>query len=122
MGGGGVPCLRMGWSRGGQRSDPHVTEHHPQGVGGADGAGEQSPGALDSRLRKEGGGRKRCSEADPGLVETLEWLVEPLTRGDPSSPLRWTCKSTTNPGRGIKSHGASCQSSDGRPAAERGWL
>lgn len=52
--------------------------------------------AIDPRLRKEGGGRKRCSEADPGLTETLEWLVEPLTRGDPCSPLRWTCKSTTN--------------------------
>src|ERR1039458_3155146 len=52
--------------------------------------------AIDSRLRKEGGGRKRCSEADPGLTTTLEWLVGPLTRGDPCSPLRWTCKSTTN--------------------------
>ena len=31
---------------------------------------------------------------DPGLVELLESLVEPLTRGDPESPLRWTCKST----------------------------
>ena len=51
---------------------------------------------IDSRLRREGGGRKRCSESDPGLTETLEWLVEPLTRGDPCSPLRWTCKSTTN--------------------------
>ena len=52
--------------------------------------------AIDSRLRREGGGRKRCIETDPGLTETLEWLVEPLTRGDPCSPLRWTCKSTTN--------------------------
>jgi len=60
-------------------------------------ARESNPYAvIDSRLRREGGGRKRCSEADPGLTETLEWLVEPLTRGDPSSPLRWTCKSTTN--------------------------
>ena len=47
-------------------------------------------------LRRKGGGRKRRSEADPGLLETLEWLVEPLTRGDPESPLRWTCKSTTH--------------------------
>jgi len=52
--------------------------------------------AVDPRLRREGGGRKRCSEADPGLTATLEWLVEPLTRGDPCSSLRWTCKSTTN--------------------------
>ena len=51
---------------------------------------------LSSRLRVEGGGRKRCSEADPGLVEALEQLVDPATRGDPESPLRWTCKSTTH--------------------------
>jgi transposase len=51
--------------------------------------------AVDSRLRKPGGGRKRCSDSDAGLLETLQWLVEPVTRGDPCSPLRWTCKSTT---------------------------
>ena len=51
---------------------------------------------VASSLRRKGGGRKRRSEADPGLVETLEQLVEPLTRGDPESPLRWTCKSTTH--------------------------
>jgi hypothetical protein len=51
---------------------------------------------LSSRLRVEGGGRKRCSEADPELVEALEQLVDPVTRGDPESPLRWTCKSTTH--------------------------
>ncbi len=57
---------------------------------------EEYPEApLDARLRRKGGGRKRRSEADPELVETLERLVEPLTRGDPESPLRWTCKSTT---------------------------
>lgn len=50
----------------------------------------------DSRLRKPGGGRKRCSDSDAGLQDMLEWLVEPVTRGDPGSPLRWTCKSTTH--------------------------
>src|ERR1035437_9063566 len=60
-------------------------------------ARESNPhAAIDPRLRREGGGRKRCSESDPRLPDTLEWLVEPLTRGDPCSPLRWTCKSTTN--------------------------
>jgi hypothetical protein len=48
-----------------------------------------------SRIRRPGGGRKRLSEMDPGLLEALEALVEPTTRGDPMSPLRWTCKSTT---------------------------
>jgi Rhodopirellula transposase DDE domain len=47
------------------------------------------------RLRAEGGGRKRCVEADPELMTALEQLVDPVTRGDPESPLRWTCKSTT---------------------------
>lgn len=46
------------------------------------------------RLRKPGGGRKQRAETDPSLVSSLEALVEPLTRGDPESPLRWTCKST----------------------------
>src|SRR5215210_4921010 len=45
------------------------------------------------RIRRPGGGRKRTSETDPTLREDLERLVEPATRGDPGSPLRWTCKS-----------------------------
>ena len=60
-------------------------------------ARENNPQApVDPYLRRKGGGRKRRSEADPGLLEALERLVEPLTRGDPESPLRWTCKSTTH--------------------------
>ena len=51
---------------------------------------------VTSRLRKAGGGRKRLSETDPQLSEELDRLVAPLTRGDPESPLRWTCKSTSN--------------------------
>ena len=50
---------------------------------------------LDLRIRRAGGGRKSLVEIDPGLVEALERLVDPVTRGDPQSPLRWTCKSTT---------------------------
>ncbi|HEX3872442.1 MAG TPA: ISAzo13 family transposase [Pirellulales bacterium] len=46
------------------------------------------------RLRRLGGGRKQLAESDPSLVSALEALVEPRTRGDPESPLRWTCKST----------------------------
>jgi hypothetical protein len=48
-----------------------------------------------SRIRRPGGGRKRLTETDPELRDALEALVEPETRGDPMSPLRWTCKSTT---------------------------
>ena len=46
------------------------------------------------RIRAVGGGRKPIDEYDPTLRRDLERLVDPLTRGDPESPLRWTCKST----------------------------
>ena len=45
------------------------------------------------RLRRAGAGRPAIDAAQPGLTDALEALVEPLTRGDPMSPLRWTCKS-----------------------------
>ena len=45
------------------------------------------------RIRRQGGGRKRASDKDPTLMTDLDRLVDPLTRGDPQSPLRWTCKS-----------------------------
>ena len=58
-------------------------------------ARKEDPGAhLDNRLRAEGGGRWRATDVDPELAEALERLVNPVTRGDPMSPLRWTCKST----------------------------
>ena len=46
-----------------------------------------------TRVRRRGGGRRRLEVSQPGLKAALEKLVDPLTRGDPSSPLRWTCKS-----------------------------
>ena len=46
------------------------------------------------RIRQAGGGRKKITEKQPGILKELEDLVEPLSRGDPESPLRWTCKST----------------------------
>ena len=45
------------------------------------------------RSRQRGGGRKPLTETDPELAQMLESLVEPTTRGDPMSPLRWTCLS-----------------------------
>jgi Rhodopirellula transposase DDE domain len=50
---------------------------------------------IPERLRALGAGRKRCTEADVELEAALERLVDLVTRGDPQSPLRWTCKSTT---------------------------
>src|SRR5438034_5391828 len=55
----------------------------------ARGAAVLAPG----RIRRPGGGRKRTIDQDPTLVADLEKLIEPTTRGDPESPLRWTCKS-----------------------------
>ena len=49
--------------------------------------------ALTGRVRRPGAGRKRIAAKDAGVIRDLERLVEPLTRGDPESPLRWTCKS-----------------------------
>jgi transposase len=48
------------------------------------------------RTRRPGGGRKRVTETDPGLADALDGLVEPETRGDPMTRLRWTTKSTRN--------------------------
>ena len=45
------------------------------------------------RVRRAGGGRKSKAEQDPELVKALERLVDPATRGDPMSPLRWSSKS-----------------------------
>ncbi len=49
--------------------------------------------AKDRRIRRKGGGRKTTVSKDPGLQEDLDRLVDPVTRGDPESPLRWTSKS-----------------------------
>ena len=57
--------------------------------------GELGAGPLAAgRVRRSGAGRRKLVVRDPDLPHALEALVEPLTRGDPESPLRWTCKST----------------------------
>jgi hypothetical protein len=67
---------------------------------------EANPGVeVSGRVRQEGGGRKRQTELDPGLSSALERLIEPVTRGDPESPLRWTCKSTTHLASELTSQG-----------------
>lgn len=49
--------------------------------------------SMPTGIRRPGGGRRRLIDEQPGLMSALEALVEPTTRGDPQSPLRWTCKS-----------------------------
>lgn len=46
-----------------------------------------------ARVRRAGGGRKKLTETMPAVLEALEQIVDPTSRGDPESPLRWTCKS-----------------------------
>jgi len=59
-------------------------------------AAEVGSGVTSSdRIRAPGAGRKRLIDKDPTLLEDLDSLVEPESRGDPMCPLRWTCKSTT---------------------------
>src|SRR5262245_19486992 len=58
-------------------------------------AGQATPAPDEpSRSRRPGGGRPYVEKDDPTLCRDLELLVDPATRGDPMSPLRWTCKST----------------------------
>jgi transposase len=57
------------------------------------------------RSRRSGGGRKRAEEHDPGLVAALEALIDPQTRGDPTSPLRWTTKSLRTLAKALREKG-----------------
>jgi transposase len=60
--------------------------------GSAEGGTREASGGC--RIRKPGGGRKSKTEMDESLLQDLDRLLDPATRGDPMSPLRWTCKST----------------------------
>jgi transposase len=53
-------------------------------------------GTRSKKIRRAGAGRKSLVETDPDISLSLEKLIDPVTRGDPESPLRWTSKSTTN--------------------------
>jgi transposase len=67
---------------------------------------EEEPEVIESgKIRKPGGGRKKLIDTDPTLLSDLDSLIEPTTRGDPESPLRWTCKSTRKLARELKNMG-----------------
>jgi len=65
-----------------------------KGMAELDARAAQPDEPVESRLRKKGAGPKPLTVTDPGLASALADLVDPATRGDPQSPLRWTCKST----------------------------
>jgi len=87
----GVEATQLG--RGGIAAVSAATGVHPDTIarGVREIAGEPEPSA---RVRAPGAGRRPLTETDPGLVTAVEALLEPDTRGDPMSPLRWTSKST----------------------------
>ena len=67
---------------------------------------ERSASPLEpGRVRRPGGGRKKLTEKDPELGPALNRLVDPVTRGDPESCLRWTSKSTTKLARELTQSG-----------------
>ncbi len=81
-------------------------------------AGAMAPG----RLRRPGAGRPGIEQSQPGIRRALERLVDPLTRGDPGSPLRWTCKSRAQLAAALSSAGWTVSSTTvGRLLHELGY-
>jgi hypothetical protein len=76
-----------------------------KGLRELDGRKSGGEGLSPERIRKPGGGRKRARDQQPGLAEALRDSVEPTARGDPESPLRWTCKSTRHLAAELKRQG-----------------
>lgn len=87
----GSEALELG--RGGIKAVAAATGVHPDTVGRGL---REAEGRPEPRVRAPGGGRKKLADTDPRLVPALTALVDPQTRGDPESPLRWTTKSTRN--------------------------
>ena len=93
------------WGRGGIATVMRVTGMSRNTVvRGIREATEANPPGME-RLRTPGGGRKAKTVLDPGLTCALERLVEPVSRGDPESPLRWTCKGTRRLAQELRDQG-----------------
>jgi len=87
----GAEALELG--RGGIKAVAQATGVHPDTVGRGV---REAEGRPEPRVRAPGGGRKKLADTDQQLVPALMALVDPAARGDPVSPLRWTCLSTRN--------------------------
>ena len=70
-------------------------------------SGDADAIAHQGRSRRSGGGRKPLTETSPRLVKALDRLIDPQTRGDPCSPLRWTAKSTEKLAKELRTKGFS---------------
>ena len=93
FGGASVVARATGVSRRAIRAGVRELQQAPQ---------NREPGR---RVRRPGGGRKKTVAQDPTLERDLEKLIEPVTRGDPESPLRWTCKSVRRLAEELKRQG-----------------
>ena len=82
----------------------------------------ESGGAEFGRIRRAGAGRPGIEQSQPGIKQALEKLVDPVTRGDPQSPLRWTCKSRGEARCGVVERGLEGELDDGGAIAARAWL
>ena len=81
---------------------------------------ELAQGVTTTRIRQPGAGRPGIEDTQPGITEALDLLVEPLTRGDPMSPLRWTCKSAAKLAGALTAQGwLAGQRDDGRETVGR---
>ena len=89
----GVEASELG--RGGIKAVSQATGVHPGTVARGVHELEGNP-EPQVRVRSPGGGRKKLAVTDPELAVQLQALVDPVTRGDPMSPLLWTTKSTRN--------------------------
>ena len=99
----GAEAIRLG--RGGIKTVAGATGVHPDTVGRGV---REAEGRPEPRVRAPGGGRKKLAKTDPGLGPALMALVEPESRGDPESPLRWTCLSTRNLAGALTAAGHRC--------------
>src|SRR6266568_1928276 len=70
--------------------------------------GRWAEGRPEPRVRAPGGGRKKLTDTNPGLVAALLAMVDPESRGDPQSPLRWTLTSTRELARALTAGGHTC--------------
>ena len=92
MGGYGSASIAARWYLSGSAGYGFVAWHDSRGDTGI--GGGRGEGVGREAHRRSGGGRKRLTDQQPEILTALEKLIEPTTRGDPMSPLRWTCKST----------------------------
>jgi len=82
------------YGRGGVQTIARITGMCRQTI--YNGLADLAEGNRSDRIRKPGGGRKKLKDQHPELVKKIENLIDHATRGDPESPLRWTCKSVRN--------------------------